>query len=193
MSLLVFDAFAQLYRIQPTFEGSNFLRTTNFLSLPVLHMPNKFWRRHQVINSTGIEPGKTSLKFLNIQFALFQIFVVYRGYFQFTACTRLNVLSDTNCRSVVKIQSGNSKLGFRICGFFFNWKSLPGTINFNNPVCALVADPITEYGRSIRAVRSNWKLLGEPVSVKKYYPLKSVQFHAHPHRVQQGSGLPHCH
>ncbi len=39
--LLVFDAFAQLFRIQPAFEESNFLWTTNFLSLPVLRMSNK--------------------------------------------------------------------------------------------------------------------------------------------------------
>ncbi len=96
----------------------------------------------------GVEPGRASSHYANVELLPLQICAVDVGDFKFAAGRRLEARGNFDDLPIVKIKSGDRVTGFRVFRFLLNAECLPLWIELDDAVALGIIDGVRKNAGS---------------------------------------------
>src|SRR5262245_46126720 len=113
-----------------------------------------------------VEPRDAPTKDLNAKLALFEVFHIEVGDFQFASCGRFKRRSELDNLRVVEIESGDGIRGFWPSRFFFDAERPPLAIEFHDAVTLRIIHAVGKYRCPISSDRRALQQLGKTLSIE---------------------------
>ena len=98
-----------------------------------------------------------------MQIATLQVQIVDISNFQLPTSGGFHLFRDIHYASVVEIEAGHSKIGFRFLGFFFNTVNPLAFVKLHHAVSMRIADVIAENGRPCISLHGSIQKISHPL------------------------------
>lgn len=94
----------------------------------------------------GVEPGEAARKGLNLEFAIFQKFLIDSGYLKFAAGRRLYIGGYIDYFVGVEVETDYGVVAFGMFGLLFDREAVAVAVKFGHAVAFGIVDPVAEDG-----------------------------------------------
>ena len=94
----------------------------------------------------GVQPGKASAKDLDLEFAVFEEFLVHGGDFQFSPGAGPDVFGNIHYLVGVEVEAHHGVVALGLLGLFLNAEAIALFVKFGHAVTLGVRYPVTEDG-----------------------------------------------
>src|ERR1700704_2291397 len=115
---------------------------------------------------SGVQPRRTSPHDTYMKFVALQILPVDVSNFKFATRRWLEIFSNLNHLTVIKIKSCHRVPRFRMLRLLFNAKRLPLRIEFNDAVAFWIMNRVSKHASPFRLQGSFAQFLDEVVPIK---------------------------
>ena len=145
------------------FTPGNFFEAGNFEALPGFHSLHKRAGFQQRVMRPGVEPCNSTSHQFHMQIATLQVQIVDISNFQLPTSGGFHLFRDIHYASVVEIEAGHSKIGFRFLGLFFNTDNPLAFVKLHHAVSMRIADVIAENGRPCISLHGSIQKISHPL------------------------------
>src|SRR5262249_11067379 len=142
---------AQIVRVNKTARISNFLRTADQESLPVLNRANELRCLQQRIMASGVEPGIAAPELDDMKFLAFEVAPIDVCDLKFAAGRGAQAGGDVEHIVVVEVEAGDRPVRQELRRLLDDVDGLFGAIELQHAVLTRLADEVSEDGCTVLA------------------------------------------